>query len=156
HKYTLRRNIFDKIIKEHCIFLNDERNYKMNNHGLMMDNALLKASKYIEDANLRIVYEEKALYRVRLSMYRDFTRRGVHLENSPEYHRMVLILYRKIIATLQERNIDVDSNFRQLYNTANDFEKYIIKPNNVYPMLGDTGHIKESNIQKKYGDFIDY
>ena len=154
--YKFKKKEFDKIIKDHCQFLNDEKNYKMNNHGLMMDNALLKASDYIEDEGVRKVYEEKALYRIRLSLYRDFSRRGVHLENSPEYHRMVLIIYRKIMSALKTKKIEPDTHFKNLYKSADNFKSYMIKPNLEYPMLGDTGQIVDKNVSKKFMDFIDY
>lgn len=154
--YKLKKKEFDKIIIDHCQFLNDEKNYKMNNHGLMMDNALLKASDYIEDEEVRKVYEEKALYRIRLSLYRDFSRRGVHLENSPEYHRMVMIIYRKIMSTLKNKKIEPDTHFKNLYKSADNFKSYMIKPNLEYPMLGDTGQIVDKNVSKKFMDFIDY
>lgn len=154
--YKLKKKEFDKIIKDHCQFLNDEKNYKMNNHGLMMDNALLKASDYIEDEEVRKVYEEKALYRIRLSLYRDFSRRGVHLENSPEYHRMVMIIYRKIMSTLKNKKIEPDTHFKNLYKSADNFKSYMIKPNLEYPMLGDTGLIVEKSVKKRFRDFVDY
>lgn len=154
--YKLKKNIFDTIIMEHCKFLNDEKNYKMNNHGLMMDNALLKAADYIEDSEISKIYKDKALYRVRLSLYRDFSRRGIHLENSPEYHRMVIIIIKKIMNTLKTTGIKLDSQFNNLYKMAEDFKSYIIKPNMEYPMLGDTGQIKEKNIVKRFSNIVDY
>ncbi|MEK4554894.1 heparinase II/III domain-containing protein [Jeotgalicoccus sp. FSL K6-3177] len=154
--YKLKKNIFDSIIMDHCKFLSDEKNYKMNNHGLMMDNALLKAADYIEDIELSKVYKDKALYRVRLSMYRDFSRRGIHLENSPEYHRMVVIIYKKIMSTLKTTGTKLDSHFKNLYKMAEDFKAYVIKPNMEYPMLGDTGQIKEKNIVKRFSNIVDY
>lgn len=154
--YKLNKKIFNQIIIDHCEFLNNEKNYKMNNHGLMMDNALLRASDYIGDAQLRKVYEEKALYRIRLSLYRDFSRKGLHLENSPEYHRMVIIIYRKIMNTLKEKGIKLDAQFKNLYTLAEDFKSYMIKPNLEYPMLGDTGQIMEKNIVKRFSNLVDY
>ncbi|WP_411843720.1 heparinase II/III family protein [Salinicoccus sp. HZC-1] len=155
-EYKLKNRLFNKIIVDHCEFLNDEKNYKMNNHGLMMDNALLKASTYIKEEKLKKIYEEKALYRIRLALYRDFSRRGVHLENSPEYHRMVIIIYRQIMETLKEKKINIDSNFKNLYKAAIDFKSYLIKPSYEYPMLGDTGQIEEKKVTKRFMDFIDY
>src|SRR5699024_2932616 len=87
---------------------------------------------------------------------RDFSRRGVHLENSPEYHRMVMIIYRKIMSTLKNKKIKPDTYFKNLYKSADNFKSYMIKPNLEYPMLGDTGQIIEKNVSKKFMDFIDY
>src|SRR5699024_4670711 len=89
-KFKIDDETFSKIIVEHCEYLFDEKHYKFNNHGLMMDYGLLHASKYVTDKRLKRIYTDKAIYRVRYALLRDFTRRGVHLENSPEYHRLVL------------------------------------------------------------------
>src|SRR5699024_5855231 len=46
-------------------------------------------------------------------------------------------------------------DIKLLFEKVNDFREYIIKPNNEYPMLGDTGQIEEGNIKKNYKDFLD-
>src|SRR5699024_169343 len=48
-RYKLSDKLFNRMIVEHCEFLFNERNYKFNNHGLMMDYSLLNASSYIVD-----------------------------------------------------------------------------------------------------------
>lgn len=154
-EYKLDDFIFDQIVEIHCSYLSEEKNYKMNNHGLMMDNALLKASYYIKDEQLKSLYTDKALYRIRFAFFRDISRKGVHLENSPEYQRLTLALYRSISKTLKETGQDLGRDIKLLFEKVNDFREYIIKPNNEYPMLGDTGQIEEGNIKKNYKDFLD-
>lgn len=156
HKYKLSDKILDKLIISHCEFLFDERNYKMNNHGLMMDNALLDACIYLKDNKRKKLYLDKVLYRIRYAVYRDFTRKGTHLENSPEYHRLILALFRKIKVSLAANKIKLDEDISILIDRAIDYKRYIIKPDNYYPMIGDTGGISDLRLKKTYKSFIDY
>src|SRR5699024_4654293 len=63
---------------------------------------------------------------------------------------------RKIMSTLKDKGIKLDTHFKNLYKSANNFKSYLIKPNLEYPMLGDTGQITENSINKRYRDFVDY
>lgn len=154
-KYKISEKIFNKMVIEHCEFLFNERNYKFNNHGLMMDYSLLNAAKYIDDQERKIKYIDKALYRVRYALRRDFTRRGVHLENSPEYHRMVLTIFKKIETKLKEIRTPIGKEEKSILNLAQEFKSYIIQPNLVYPIIGDTGNINDTKIKKNYKNFYD-
>lgn len=89
-EYKLDNKLFNKLIIKHCVFLADDINYKTNNHGILMDESLFSASFYITDKVVRDLYNNIALNRVKLAMYRDFSRKGLHSENSPEYHRMMM------------------------------------------------------------------
>ena len=154
-RYKLSNKLFNRMIIEHCEFLFNERNYKFNNHGLMMDYSLLNASSYIVDKEKKTKYIDKALYRVRYALRRDFTRRGVHLENSPEYHRMVLSIFKKIENKLKELRVPIGKEEKSILNLAQEFKNYMIQPNLVYPIIGDTGHINDTKIKKNYKNFYD-
>ncbi|QQD85659.1 heparinase II/III family protein [Jeotgalicoccus sp. ATCC 8456] len=154
--YKLDNDLFEKIVIDHCEFLYEERNYKFNNHGLMMDYGLLNACKHITDKRLKRFYADKAIYRVRYALLRDFTRKGVHLENSPEYHRLVISIFRKLERVIKELKISIGKEETELLKLADGYKKRIILPNNYYPMIGDTGTIQDIRIKKNYNDFIDY
>ncbi|WP_271402346.1 heparinase II/III domain-containing protein [Salinicoccus roseus] len=147
---------FSHLIAIHCEFLSEEKNYKPNNHGLMMDNALLAAARYLKDYRLKKYYIDKTLYRVKFALYRDFSRKGTHLENSPEYHRLALNLYKKIEKSLAANKLSIGREPSQLLKMAEMYKSYIIKPNNEYPLIGDSGTAKDLKVKKKYSDFIDY
>lgn len=155
-RYKLNNKIFFELINEHCIFLNNEENYKNNNHGLIMDKTLIFASQYLKNEKLKRFYMEKALYRVKAAIYRDFSDKGVHLENSPEYHLFVTKLISDIQQLLKENDLSLGKNIEQLLYRASKYPAYIIKPNGVYPNLGDTGTMKNYKKVKFYKDFIDY
>ena len=154
-KYKLSKKIFDKLIIEHCNYLSKETNYKFNNHGLMMDNALINAASFLSDNDLKQLYIEKALYRIRYAMQRDFSRQGVHLENSPEYHRMIIMIYKNIEKKLKELKIPLGKQETAILKLAQQFRNFIIQPNQVYPMIGDTGSIPDTRIKKNFNDFHD-
>lgn len=155
-KFKIDDETFSKIIVDHCEYLFDEKHYKFNNHGLMMDYGLLHASKYVTDKRLKRIYTDKAIYRVRYALLRDFTRRGVHLENSPEYHRLVLALFRKIDKVVKELKLTIGKDESEIIKLAIEYKNHIIQPNQYYPMIGDTGSIHDPKIKKNYSDFIDY
>src|SRR5699024_10311664 len=91
----LSKRIYKKLLEMHCDYLYNDKNYKNNNHGIMMDESLIIASIHISNKDLREIYLNKAFLRIKVALYRDFTRKGVHLENSPEYHLLVLKLFKR-------------------------------------------------------------
>ncbi|CDZ99662.1 Heparin-sulfate lyase precursor [Jeotgalicoccus saudimassiliensis] len=147
---------FDTIIEEHCDFLIDENNYRPNNHGIMMDKALIESVSYIRNEKIKKLYLSKALYRIKLAIFRDFSRRGVHLENSPEYHRMVQKILHITNQTLIKKNIKIGSEEHRLINLAKYFNRIMLKPNSSYPLIGDTGYIYDKYTKKTFEDFVDY
>lgn len=155
-EFKIPQEVFLKILKTHCDYLYSEKNYKSNNHGLMMDYALLNASRFVINKKDKNMYIDKAMYRVKYLLLRDFSRRGVHLENSPEYHRLVLNLIKKIELVLKKINRSIGKDETELINLAHEYKQYIIQPNNKYPLIGDTGNIYDKNIKKNYSDFVDY
>lgn len=155
-EFKIADEIFSRLLKTHCDYLYNERYYKSNNHGLMMDYALLNASRFVVNKRDKNMYVDKAIYRVKYLLIRDFSRRGVHLENSPEYHRLVLNLIKKIEPALKKLNRNLGKDEMEVIKLANEYKSYIIQPNQVYPMIGDTGTINDAKIKKIYSDFVDY
>lgn len=146
--------IFQKIVKQHCGFLYLDSKYKYNNHGLMMDNSLLYASRFIENETLQNRYISKAILRIKLSIRSDISSNSLHLENSPEYHKLYLSIMRKIINTCSLLNIKLGDEYETIISHANELLNTIIKPNLELPLLGDTGKITEK-LDKNFDDFID-
>src|SRR5699024_5869060 len=77
---------------KHLDFLIDDKNYKKNNHGIMMDNALISS---VEMLPLELDYIKpgiikKVIERSREAITREFSEKGLHLENSPDYHRLTI------------------------------------------------------------------
>lgn len=156
HSYKINKRKYLNIIEEHCEFLNNEENYKKNNHGLMMDIALIFSCSVLSDEKQKQTYLEKALYRVRFAFYRDFSWKGVHLENSPEYHKLLLRLFEKLKEALNRHDLKVDRDIDLIVKNAKVYSRHIIKPDSTYPLIGDTGHTVDKRTEKSYKNFIDY
>src|SRR5699024_9201898 len=73
NSYKIQNEKFDSLIKMHCEYLADEKNYKPNNHGILMDESLFNASFYIKDKILNELYRNLALSRVKLALDRKST-----------------------------------------------------------------------------------
>lgn len=149
-------SIFQHLLKQHCTYLSDDKFYKENNHGIMMDSALLLAANHLSDKVFKELYTSKALSRLKLAVRRDFTRNGLHLENSPEYHRLVLNLYDKVNVILQELNLSLGNDIKSILTKGHLIKSTMMYPNKQYPLIGDTGTIVDSKIVKRFNDFIDY
>lgn len=145
---------FQKIIKQHCGYLYLDSKYKYNNHGLMMDNALIYASRFIENETLKNRYISKALLRVKLSLRRDVSSNFLHTENSPEYHKLYLAIMDDILETCKLLNINLGAEYESIIHNAKVISNVIVKPNMEFPMLGDTGRISLKS-EKIYEDFVD-
>lgn len=155
-EFKLDRDLFNKLIIKHCEFLADDKNYKPNNHGILMDESLFKASFYINDIVLRKLYKSISLNRVKLALYRDFSRKGLHSENSPEYHRMMLIVLNRFNELLKEKNESLTNDLNHKLKKAKRLLRILLMPDSTYPLVGDTSHRTEENLMKDFSDYIDY
>jgi len=152
----LPQKIFNKIIDSHINYLNDDTNYKDNNHGIMMDNSLLVSSYYCRSNHIKNLIISKVYYRLNYSIRRDFSYQGLHLENSPEYHRLVLTLLNRSRIILEELGRPFTNEIIQILANAKKLNSIIIKPNREFPLIGDTGTIVDRKVPKSFVDFIDY
>ena len=146
--------IYNLLLK-HARFLNDDKNYRKNNHGIMVDRALLSIALVLSAYPESEHWKEKAIYRVREAFNRDFSFKNVHLENSPDYHSMVMRLIQSVENFLVKNNLTLGKNIVERLERANDYFHYFLKPNLRVPNIGDTssGHLKQ--MTKKYDSFID-
>lgn len=151
-KFDLK--LLNTILLENINFLYSDHAYKRNNHGIMMDRALLQASTIFKFPNSDI-YFEKALYRVKDNFYNSFSHKSVHLENSPEYHLLVQRLFQSIEDFLQEYGLTLGNDINQSLLRSNEYLRYILKPNQYLPLIGDTKKIHMKNINKNYDSFFD-
>lgn len=153
-EYKLDDVTYQEILLKHCEFLSVKKNYKENNHGIMMDSSLIRASQRLTDKKLKQRYLETAYYRVKMAYYRDFSKMGVHLENSPEYHKMVLNLLKNVSTSLTKQGYSLGKDFSSFITRANHYTKAIIKPDKKLPIIGDSSLYNEK-VEKSYLDFVD-
>lgn len=143
-----------EILINNISFLYSDKAYRKNNHGIMMDRALIQAGMIFEITPLK-PYVEKGLLRIQDNFYHSFSRNGTHLENSPEYHKVVRDLFLDVEKFLQSHNLTLGEDIIQLLNHSHLYYEYISKPDGFLPLLGDTKKMKSPTKQKRYDSFID-
>lgn len=143
------------IIIEHLDFLSNFPYYSHDNHGIMIDRTLLVSSFVLQDSLLQSVYFNKAYYRLREAFFRDFSKSGVHLENSVDYHCMVKRLFLEIENFLKKVNMSLGSDIFTVLCDSNNYLSYIEKPDHRFPLIGDSSGTQVNKIAKKFDDFID-
>jgi hypothetical protein len=155
-KIELDESFIFKLLLEHARFLADDNHYNKNNHGIMVDRALITAGLALRKYELSQQWIEKGIYRIREAFFRDFSAKGVHLENSPEYHSMVLNkLFIQTQTYLVKNGLSIGEDIEEKLEMAKNYFPYLMKPNHSLPMFGDSGVHWIKKVQKNYDPFID-
>src|SRR5699024_9233763 len=92
--------MYKKLLVKHGNIMMDDSIYNYNNHGLMMDRSLMVLGNILND----VLYKEKGKSRALNTFWYSFSPQGIHLENSPQYHNMVVRMYVDIEKYLNNRN----------------------------------------------------
>src|SRR5699024_1363486 len=121
----------------------------------MMDRALLISALFYKDNEAKKEALMLAKNRIEKAILRDYSYNSTHLENSPDYHRMVTNWLNGIVMIFDEIKLPLSNKYKVKLKNAIDYNGIISNYNNEYPMIGDTSH-GISKIQKKDIDFIDY
>ena len=152
--FDLDKDEFVKLIDRHAEFLMDDRNYRKNNHGMMMDKAIIMLGMVFDIDEVK-GYVQNGLQRLRNCINHNFSYNGVHLENSPEYHVFVHKMILSIEEYLNNNGLSLGESIVGRFKLINDYYSYITKPNGFLPMIGDTKDMKSPNNEKKYDAFYD-
>jgi len=146
---------FIKLIERHGEYLLDDQNYRKNNHGMMMDKALIMLGM-VFDIDEAKGYVQKGLQRLRDSFHHSFSNKGVHLENSPEYHAFVHDkMFLSIEQYLNNNDLTLGKSVVDRFKLIDEYYSYITKPNGYFPMIGDTKDMKSPKNEKKFAAFYD-
>lgn len=136
-------------------FLYEDENYIENNHGIMMDRALILATVVLEEHPSSLIWRDKALVRIKTAFSRDFSFKNVHLENSPDYHSMVIRLFKTTESFLNAFKLSLGKQFQSRMHSADGYFSHLVKPDRTLPMIGDTSKTKRMNVTKEYSPFLD-
>lgn len=126
------------LLEEHAEFLYNDKNYNKNNHGIMVDRALIFISLVLSTHPKSQQWQDKAFSRLREAFNRDFSYKGVHLENSPDYHSIVRRLFRSTEDSLQKNNLTLGKEITERLALTEKYFQLILKPNKGLPAIGDT------------------
>ncbi|WP_129656952.1 heparinase II/III domain-containing protein [Rothia halotolerans] len=121
-------------IRQHAELLMLDENHRMNNHGIMVDWALICSGFVLGNES----YVLNGLGRVRSIFWQTFSPRGVHQENSPEYHRMVSGMFRSLEEYLGENGATLGGDIVESLDNIDRYPAIIAKPDRKLPALGDS------------------
>ena len=138
-------------VRQHAELLMSDEKHGMNNHGIMMDHALICCGFVLDDP----VYVLQGLGRVRAIFWQTYSHRGVHQENSPEYHRMVTGMFWRLEAYLAENGQTLGKRVLDALQRADEYFAVLAKPDGRIPQFGDTTSDTISASEIRWGSFHD-
>lgn len=156
--YYAARNLdvkYDSYIKtlnDHLTVLSDDTIYNFNNHGLMMDKTLFVLGVTLDKKDVF----EHGLGRATETFWYNFSSNGVHLENSPDYHSMVVGMYYDIQNFISNFGYSFSENILNYLNISKEYFNILVKPNGFLPQIGDSGNTPFSLKNKVYKNFNDF
>lgn len=142
--------LFKTTLEKHADILMNDTIHNLNNHGLMMDRSLMILGNVLNDAK----YKQKGLFRAVNTFWFSFSHNGIHLENSPQYHNMVLRMYEEIEAYLNTRNETLGKPIIEYMKLAKEYSSYIVRPNRRIASIGDSSN-GFKKIKKLYKSLYD-
>ncbi|PFZ67921.1 heparinase II/III domain-containing protein [Bacillus wiedmannii] len=153
-KLPIEEKEYIELLVTHGKYLFDDKNYHKNNHGIMMDRALIMLGIILDhpESNRWI---EKGIWRLKDTFYFSYSQQGVHLENSPEYHRIVRNLYKSIENFLNKNDLTLGEDVVTRLEMSDEYFNYIVKPNGLTPAIGDSGLLPIGAQNKIYDSFHD-
>lgn len=126
---------FVDMLDQHATLLMDDSLHRMNNHGLMMDMALISLGLGLG----RYDYVFRGIGRAESIFWQTFSETGMHQENSPEYHNMVMRMYRELETFLNVNDLTLGEGVLTKLRFNEQHMKRISKPDGKVPNIGDTG-----------------
>src|SRR5690606_23351555 len=126
-------------LQQHGAYLADERFYtEDSNHGLEMDASLLALSVALPWLDYAAAWKSVAVSRLDRYLRRNYSKRFVHLEQSPAYHLFVTVRLMSLVAFLTKNLIAVPDRLRRTAEGAAAVWPYLRLPDGSAPMIGDT------------------
>ncbi|SDL25088.1 heparinase II/III domain-containing protein [Lacicoccus qingdaonensis] len=143
-------DMFDELLHKHGDVMVDDNIYNHNNHGLMMDRSLMILGNILNDD----LYKEKGKSRAVNTFWYSFSPQGIHLENSPQYHNMVVRMYTDIEKYLNHRDDSLGVTVKEYLKLAKKYPSYISRPDKRLANIGDSGS-ELQRVPKRYKNIYD-
>lgn len=148
---SFENELIGDLLNYHAEFMLDIKNYKHNNHSLMMDRSLMLIGLLLKNDR----YFDTGYYRSIDTFWRSFSKQGLHLENSPDYHNMVIKMYVEMETILNKFDKSYGDLVNKLLIKAQNLSAQIALHNHTFPTIGDTNN--DVRIDKKsYENLVDY
>lgn len=148
--YDLDSERYRKILERHAQVMSNPEIYKYNNHSLMMDRALIIIGRILKHEP----FIQLGISRAVETFWYSFSAKGIHLENSPSYHGMVVRIYDELEEYLNKFDRSLGDIILKYLDKAKDYYSLIAKPDHELPELGDSSGGKVEN--KVYKNIFDY
>jgi hypothetical protein len=129
------------LIEQHAEWLLDDSHYVKNNHGLMMDVALVQASLLLYDLDNKICSEWISVSVARLEEMLDqtFDSSGCCNENSPAYHFVNYSLFSSVVMFFDDYNIPYNKlKWISVLGLAREVGQILIRSDGTIPLIGDS------------------
>jgi hypothetical protein len=135
--------------------LKNPMNYQFeHNHGMFQDMALLVIGLHSKNNHKNQIFHI-AVKRIEKQVLALFSNKGIHMENSPDYHCITLNLYYDFLMFLDLTNISLKSEVTEKIKLAEDNLSYFVKQNDVIANIGDTPNDQYCEINEhRYGVII--
>lgn len=141
-----------KVLEDHVDVLTDNTLYNFNNHGLMMDKTLFVLGIALDRKDIF----EHGLRRATETFWYNFSSNGIHLENSPDYHAMVVGMYREIQGYINNFGYSFSEHILKYLDKAKGYFDILVKPNGHLPQIGDSNNTPYKIENKVYENLNDF
>ncbi|HJE19073.1 MAG TPA: heparinase II/III family protein [Aliicoccus persicus] len=148
--FELNMTRYANMLERHAKVMSDPSIYKYNNHSLMMDRALIIIGRILNKEQ----FVQLGISRAVETFWYSFSAKGIHLENSPSYHGMVIKIYDELEAYLNQFERTLGEVILQYLEKAKKYYSLIAKPNYELPELGDSSGGKVGT--KVFENVFDY
>lgn len=146
--YLWRIAYHDKSILKSCVILAGQHqavlacenfHIKGTNHGLDQAFSLYQSSLFFSFLSKSEEIKNIAMRRLSYEMKCAFTQEGVHIENSPQYHEVILnsVLWINSYISRVEGTESIDG-MDDLVENALTFLSYMLRPDGKFPPIGDS------------------
>jgi hypothetical protein len=125
----------------HACWLENDKNYVKNNHGVMMDLALAQFSLFVLDVDSQLAksYMTKAILRLEMMLEQSFDSDGYCTENSPSYHFVNYALFSSIKQFIIQYQLhEKVSKWKSILDKAESVGRLLLRSDGTIPLIGDS------------------
>lgn len=136
--------------QQHCHRLSLDYFYnKFTNHGLDQSIALYLGSLTFFSTKDGDDYKAIAKQRIESELDYAFSPDGIHVENSPQYHAIMLLKIRRLLYLLSD-DLTLCEKVKNILNRGVNFLVHIIEPDSYIPIIGDS---EKKNLSPLFSSF---
>lgn len=143
-----------ELVYKHILILMENSFYsKGTNHGIDQAFSLVLASTVFNFLDISKEAKEIGIERLRFEFDYAFSEESIHLENSPEYHNVILasaLTINNFVNILTSEYI-LKKPLNEFCNEALEYMAYITRPDGLVPPIGDS----EQKYNRNIFDYLD-